>query len=122
MRITGSSSNRLVGRKSGDGRAYYREGRQRARPNPTRDADRKGVQTLLRVKQLMDEAGRQMNAIGTGARSAPPQRKKARVAVITIKSTAPSGPVGSSIPEGAPMLSSPGLRTRINIQGTEKKT
>jgi penicillin-binding protein 1A len=31
----------------------------------------KGVQTLLRVKQLMDEAGRQMSAVGTGARSAP---------------------------------------------------
>jgi penicillin-binding protein 1A len=32
----------------------------------------RGAQTLLRVKQLMDEAGRPKSAAGTGARSAPP--------------------------------------------------
>jgi penicillin-binding protein 1A len=47
-----------------------REGKERA---PIRPAmlTQKGVQTLLRIKQLMDEAGRQMSAVGTGARSAP---------------------------------------------------
>jgi penicillin-binding protein 1A len=60
-------------------------GRNRATVGPILDRDgkgdvpirpamltEKGAQTLLRVKQLMDEAGRPKSATGTGARSAPP--------------------------------------------------
>jgi penicillin-binding protein 1A len=36
----------------------------------------KGVQTLLRVEQLMDEAGRQMSAGGSGEQSAPPSAEE----------------------------------------------
>jgi hypothetical protein len=57
--------------ESGDSRAHYREGR--ARPIRPAMLTQKGVQTLLRVKQLMDEADSQMSAAGTGAQSGPPR-------------------------------------------------
>ncbi len=54
-----------------------RDGKGQAPIQPAMLTDR-GVETLLRVKQLMDEAGRQMGAAGTGAQSAPPAAEQER--------------------------------------------